>query len=89
MGETTMDSESGLLIAALRHANQVSMTLNRIGEEVSRLLGDAADDPKYDELHALLRRRFLEDSGVPLFMAADQLCLALPADLRGEIESDA
>lgn len=78
---TTRDE---LLIAALRHANEVSGLLNRIGKEVSRLLGDEADKPEYDALHELLRRRFLEDSGVFLFIAADNLRIELPDDLKGE-----
>lgn len=73
-----------LLIAALRHANDVSGLLNQIGAEVSRLLGDEADSPKYDAIHELLRRRFLEDSGVFLFIAAGNLNIDLPDDLKGE-----
>jgi hypothetical protein len=83
---TTKDE---LLITALRHANDVSGLLNDIGAEVSRLLGEDADDPKYDRLHDLLRMRFLEHESVSLFIAASNLRLDLPQDLRGDDEADA
>lgn len=78
---TTRDE---LLIAALRHANEVSELLNNIGNEVSRLLGEDADKPEYNHLYELLRKRFGVNSGVYLFIAADNLHIELPADLRGE-----
>lgn len=81
-------SRDELLIAALRHANEVSGLLNRIGAEVSRLLGDKADDAQYDALHELLRRRFLEDSGVFLFIAAGNLGIEMPDDLIERIRFD-
>lgn len=78
---TTRDE---LLIAGLRHANDAGALLNDIDAELSRLLGGAADDPKYDAIHALLRRRFLENSGVYLFIAANNLGVELPVDLCDE-----
>jgi hypothetical protein len=80
-------SREELLIAALRHANEVSGTLNDIAAEVSRLLGDEADNPKYDRLHDLLLRRCDVNSGVFLFIAASNLRIEMPADLRGEVEA--
>jgi hypothetical protein len=71
-----------LLIAALRHANTVSATMNALAAEISKLLGEAADDPKYDRLHDLLLRRFDTDSGVFLFIAARNMRIDLPPDLR-------
>jgi ABC-type transporter Mla subunit MlaD len=81
-------SRDDLLIAALRHANEVGSTLNDISAEVFRLLGDQVDDPKYEPLHALLRRRFAEVSAVYLFIAADNLRIDLPGDLKGDAEED-
>jgi len=78
---TTADE---LLIAALRLVNDTSMTLNRIDWETARLLGDEADDPKFDHLHDLLRRRFGVESGVFLFIAANNMRLTLPPDLSGD-----
>lgn len=75
-----------LLIAALRHANEVSGTLNEIAAEVCGVLGEEADDPKYDRLHDLLIRRFGVDSGVFLFIAAHNLRVELPQDMREEAE---
>ncbi len=77
-----------LLITALRHANDVGGLLNDISAEVSKLLGDDADDPKYDRIHELLRKRFDEHEGVSLFIAAGNLRIELPTDLRGEIDAD-
>lgn len=72
-----------LLIAALRHANSVSSLLNEVAAEVSRLDDlEGGDCPKYERLHDLLIRRFAEDSGVFLFIAANNLRLDLPPDLR-------
>lgn len=76
-----------LLIAALRHANEVSGLLNGIAAEVSRLLGEEEDDQKYDRLHDLLIRRFDVNSGVFLFIAASNLRIELPADMRDEAEA--
>lgn len=77
-------SRAELLVAALRHANEVSGTLNEIDAEVSRLLGEDADDPKYDRLYDLLRRRCDVNSGVFLFIAASNLRIELPPDMREE-----
>jgi len=78
-------SRDELLIAALRHANRVGGTLNALAAEISRLLGEAADEPKYGRLYDLLLRRFDSDSGVALFIAARNLRVELPPDLCGEL----
>jgi len=77
-----------LLIAALRHSDDVSRLLNEIDDEVSRVLGARAEAKKYDRLHDLLRQRFLERSGVFLFIAADDLRLELPEDLQDKGDPD-
>jgi len=83
---TTKDD---LLIAALRHANEASKVLNDLESEAFKVLGARADHPKYDRLFTLLRSRFAEASGVHLFIAATNLNLDLPADLRAdEVESE-
>lgn len=81
-------ADDGLLIAALRHANDTSGTLNDIRAEVFRLLGDDADDPKYEELFRLLRLSLFEQSGLPLFITAHNLRIALPPDLSGADPAD-
>lgn len=87
-----------LLIEALRHADRVSGLLNEIyatlsSIEEAEMAGAAADEepkekPKYDALHELLLRRHSDCSGLHLFIAADNLRLDLPADLRGDPELD-
>ena len=76
---TTKDD---LLIEALRHANTVSVLLNDIAAEFSRLTGEHDDDPKYEAMHALLIRRLSDCSGVGLFLAASNIGLELPEDLQ-------
>jgi GT2 family glycosyltransferase len=82
------ETRDELMIAALRHANEVGDLLNEVGREVSRVLGETVDDPKYDRLHELLRQRFAEHSALHLFIGAHNLGLALPQDLRGETEEE-
>lgn len=75
-------SRDDLLIAALRHADVTSGTLNRIREEVYRVLGRRCDDRKYDRLHDLLRRSLYEESAVFLFIGATRVGVDLPDDLQ-------
>lgn len=82
-------SERELLIAALRHANEVSVLLNDLGAEVSRLDAMPVKKRRTARLHNLLRRRFLENSGTYLFIAADNLRLELPPDLRADDDEEA
>lgn len=81
-------SKDELLITALRHANDVGGLLNEISAEVSRLAGDEADDAKWQPLSDLLRQRLFEHEGVSLFIAADNLKIELPPDLRGERDGE-
>ena len=81
-------SKDELLIAALRHANEVSGLLNDLGTEVSRLDEMPVKKRRTARLHNLLRRRFLENSAVHLFIAASNLRLELPADLKGALDED-
>ena len=78
----TPQNRDELLIAALDHANRVSATLNLINATLTQALGTKVDSPKYDRVFDLLRRRFNEDSGVALFIAADALDIDLPEHLR-------
>lgn len=78
---TTRDE---LLIAALRHAEMTGVTLNAIRRELYRVLGARCDDRKYDHLHVLLRRSLYEDSGLFLFIGADNIGIELPVDLLGQ-----
>lgn len=77
----TPTSREDLLIASLRHANGVSVTLNQIDWALTQALGDQVDDPKFDRVFELLGRRFREDSALHLFIAADNLRIDLPRDL--------
>jgi hypothetical protein len=78
-----------LLIAALRYANNVSGLLSEIAMEVFRLdEAEGGDQPKYERIHELLLRRWREDSGVFLFIAADNLRIELPADLRTDLDDE-
>ena len=80
---TMSTSQDDLLTAALRHANDVSHLLNEISTELFRLdESEGGDNPKFNRLHDLVRRRLLEQSGVFLFIAADNLRIDLPPDLR-------
>lgn len=69
-----------LLIAALRHANEVSVLFNNLHDEIVRVLGNKVEHKKYEYLHALLRQRFDKCSGLHLFIAASNLHLRLPPD---------
>ncbi len=85
MPPTTRDE---LLFGALRTVNITSMMINDVREELYNLLGDDADNPKYDRIHAILRRQFSDCSGVHLFIAASNLRIDLPDDLREEPRDD-
>lgn len=74
-------SREDLLIASLRHANGVSVTLNQIDWTLTQALGDEVNDPKFNAVFALLSRRFAEDSALHLFVAAGNLRIDLPKDL--------
>lgn len=83
-------SERALLIACLRLIDRKGGLLNDLSAEVSRLtdrnrltLRDSS------RLHTLLRQRFNRCSGVGLFIAADNLKIPLPKDLRGELDEEA
>ena len=78
-------TERALLIASLRLVDRTSGLLNDLDAAIGHLteakklrLRDA------DKLHRLLRHRFNRLSGVGLFIAADNMRLNLPKDLRGE-----
>lgn len=77
-------TERELLIAALRHANDVGGLLVDIQTELSNATGDDADNPKYERLFDLLLRRWTDCSGVGLFIAAGNLDIELPDDMRGD-----
>jgi|SRR5882672_2755661 len=77
---TTRDD---LLIESLRFANRVSGLLNELSSAIGELI-ESEDDHRFDSLDELLRRRFSDYSGVYLFIAADNLRLELPGDLRGD-----
>ncbi len=82
---TTRD---GLLIEALRTANRMSGLFNEIDAALFRISGDTVDDARWAPLHDLLIRRFSDCSGIHLFIAANNLRIDLPDDLRGEPDSD-
>lgn len=76
-------SERALLIEALRFANRVSVLLGHIDRNVlARIEGD--DDNSFDDLHDLIVRRFSDCSGLHLFIAANNLRIDLPPDLRDD-----
>ena len=64
-----------LLAAALEHAERVSILLNAIGEELSRQADRPVSERRLDRLQGLAGRRFLQDSGLHLFIAAANLGL--------------
>lgn len=77
--------KDALLIESLRFANRVSGLLNELNSKVlSRIQSD--DDHSFDDLHDLLKRRFSDCSGLHLFIAADNLRLDIPSDLKSEWE---
>ena len=80
-------SEPELIIESLRFANRVSGLLNELcANLMARIESD--DDTRFDDLLDALRRRFSDCSGLHLFIAASNLQLELPDDLRSEPESD-
>jgi len=74
-------NERELLIEALRAAERSGIILNMIRNEVWDVLGDRADDPKWDRLHALIRTQHNACSGLHLFIATSNMGLDLPDDL--------
>lgn len=81
------NSESALVIEALRFANRVSRLLGDIDRNVlARIESD--HDHSFDDLHDLIIRRFSDCSGIHLFIAANNLRLDLPADLRDDDDMD-
>lgn len=80
-----------LLIDALRHADRVSGLLNDIYRALSSIeeaetAGLRDTDPKYDALYELILRRHSDCSGLHLFIAAGNLRLDLPEDLRSDLD---
>lgn len=77
-------SKDELIVALLRHANEISRFLNEVHCEAIRAgqRGERSAIP----LNALLQKRFGPLSSIPLFVAADQLenqgVLTLPDDLK-------
>lgn len=69
-------TERELLIECLRLINRTSGVLN----EVASMTMESAT-PTEDKINDLMLRRFSDLSGVPHFMAANQLNISLPADL--------
>lgn len=76
-------TQVGLLIEALRVADRNSVLLNDISAALGKHVA-SDDDTRFDEIFELLRRRFSDCSGVHLFIAADNLRIELPDDLRGD-----
>ncbi len=76
-------SKDALIIEALRFANRVSLLLGDIDRKVLGRI-ENNDDHRFDDLHDLTIRRFSDCSGLHLFIAANNLRLDLPGDLRGE-----
>ena len=75
-------SRDSLLIEALRHAERVSILLNDIRAALYRM--DPAEASEFDAIHQLLLRQHSDCSGLHLFIAADNLGLNLPDDLKDE-----
>lgn len=80
-------TKDDLLIEALRSAKRVSVLLNEIAAW-SHKQDLCCTDDDLRELEDLLVMRFSDCSGVHLFVAASNLRLKLPADLRDEPDSD-
>lgn len=76
-------SKDELLIEALRLANRVSGLLNQLDLAVMNRIADDNDN-RFDDLLDLLRRRFSDCSGLPLFIAANNLRIELPPDLKDD-----
>lgn len=77
-------TKDDLIVALLRHANDISRFLNEIHGEV--IEADQRGERSSVPLDLLLRKRFGPLSSIPLFVAADQLeaegVLTLPDDLK-------
>ena len=81
-------TERALLIQALRHANKVSDVLNKISI-ATFAMGEGRLTPAQaaHRIHTVLLRRYRDASGLPLFIAADNLKIALPKDLRDDMDA--
>ena len=77
-----------LFVAAMRHANDVSLLLNELSAELGQALERSPDDKGLERMHELLQTRFNRHSGVHLFIAASNLRIELPEDLQGNEVSE-
>lgn len=77
-----------LLIAGLRHADSQGDLLNAIASELNRQLDKPVTRRRWTRMQSLLIRRHCENSGVFLFIAAGNLRIRLPTDLRSEPRED-
>lgn len=75
---TTRDD---LLIEALRVVNRVSGLLNDLAADLHKRV-ESDDDHRFDAPLDMLARRFSDCSGVHLFIAANNLRIDLPDDLK-------
>ena len=82
-------SRDDLLVAALRYANCVSGFLNDLCAETHKELTDEGpNSPALEVIHDMLLRRFGDLSALHLFIAASNLRIELPTDLRGAPEDE-
>jgi hypothetical protein len=84
----TVSNPNELLIEALRTVDRMSGVLNLANAKLFAALGDDVDHRKFDAVFDALRRRFSDASGVHLFIAADNLGIALPPDLCGDAKAE-
>lgn len=77
------ETSKELVIEALRLINRTSVALNDLSALIGKKIIDD-DDHRFDMENDILIRRFSDLSGVHLFIAADNLRIDLPADLRGD-----
>ncbi len=77
-----------LLIGALRHANQVGGLLVDLTAACHAAFDSGDLSAGMDRIHEMLLRRHSDCSGVHLFIAADNLRVELPPDLRAERDGD-
>lgn len=73
-------SKDELIIEALRYANRVSGMLN----DMSAMMFNSVTRKTQEKIEDMLRRRFSDCSGLHLFIAANNLHLDLPEDLRDD-----
>lgn len=78
------ESKDDLFIASLRHADQVGGLLNDLTAACHRAFDRGEQCAGLEEIHQLLLRQHSDCSGIYLFIAADNLRLDLPPDLRGD-----